>query len=58
MNASRLWPWAIGAVLLITVAANLALFHVAGSDPSFVIEPDYYAKAVAWDSTMAQTRRE
>jgi hypothetical protein len=55
MKRSTLWPIGIGAVLLITVAANIALYYVAGNDPSFVIEPNYYAKAIAWDSTMAQS---
>ena len=60
MKAATRWPVGILAILGLTVAANLALYHVAGGDPSFAIEPNYYAKAVAWDSTLAQaaaTRR-
>ena len=52
-----MWPWGIGAVLAATVAANGALLYVASGDPSFVIEPNYYAKAVAWDSTIAERAR-
>jgi len=55
MKRGTMWPIAIGAVLLATVSANIVLYYVAGNDPSFVIEPNYYAKAVAWDSTMAQS---
>jgi nitrogen fixation protein FixH len=55
MKPGTLWPIGIAGVLLATVAANIALFYVAGSDPSFVIEPNYYAKGIAWDSTMAQS---
>ena len=55
MKRGSMWPIGIAAVLLATVAANIALYYVAGNDPSFVIEPNYYAKAIAWDSTMAQS---
>jgi nitrogen fixation protein FixH len=57
MNPAMRWPIGISLVLGVTVAANLVLYHVAGADPSFAIEPDYYAKAVAWDSTVAQAKR-
>lgn len=53
----RLWPWAIVLVLGLTVGGNLWVMRVAGSDPSFAIEPDYYQQAIDWDSTMAQTTR-
>lgn len=36
---------------------NFAVMRIASNDPSFAVEPDYYAKAVAFDSTMAQQRR-
>jgi hypothetical protein len=48
------WPIGITAMLGLTVAANLWILRVAGADPSFAIEPDYYARAVRWDSTQAQ----
>src|SRR5579885_2265905 len=57
MTNGRMWPVGVSVILLATVAANIALYHVAGADPSFAIEPDYYAKAVAWDSTLAQAKR-
>ena len=57
MKRSTLWPIGIATILLTTVAVNFALMYVAGDDPSFAIEPNYYAKAVAWDSTMAQSAR-
>ncbi|HEY0931603.1 MAG TPA: FixH family protein, partial [Gemmatimonas sp.] len=40
-----------------TVVANIAVMRIANDDPSFAVEPNYYAKAVAFDSTMAQERR-
>jgi len=54
MTRSHWWPIGIAAALLFTVCANFGLLYVAGHDPSIAIEPDYYAKAIAWDSTMAQ----
>jgi nitrogen fixation protein FixH len=53
MNAARLWPIAIAGVLATTVIANVVvLIRAGGSDAA--IEPDYYEKAVAWDSTLAE----
>ena len=57
MKKSTWWPIGIIGVLALTVGVNLFLYHVAGDDPSMVIEPDYYAKAVKWDSTLAQDKR-
>ncbi len=45
----RLWPWAVGLVLGVTMAGNIWVMRLAGADDSFAIEPDYYQKAVAWD---------
>jgi hypothetical protein len=53
MKREHLWPLALTLVLAITVAANIWVMR----NPSFAIEPDYYARAVRWDSTMAQERR-
>lgn len=54
MKREHLWPMGLVAILLGTVAINVWVLHVAGADPSFAIEPNYYARAVAWDSTVAQ----
>lgn len=58
MNGARLWPLAIVAVLGITVAANAVLLYEAGGRHEAAIEPDYYRKAIAWDSTLAQRDRD
>lgn len=50
------WPIAVTIILALTVAANIWVAVVAGDDPSFAIEPDYFHKAVTWDSTLAQAR--
>lgn len=50
------WPLGITAILAATIAGNLVVLRVASDDPSFAVEPDYYRRAVGWDSTMAQAR--
>lgn len=56
MKRGAWWPIAIVAILTLTVGANFAIYYVANDDQGIAIEPDYYRKAVAWDSTMAQAR--
>ncbi|HEY6195118.1 MAG TPA: FixH family protein [Candidatus Eisenbacteria bacterium] len=59
MNPGRLWPIAIVGVLAITVGANVWLLYEAHRDPNAsALESDYYRKAVAYDSTLAQARRD
>jgi nitrogen fixation protein FixH len=50
------WPIAIAGILGTTVAANIWVMVIANDDPSFAIEPNYYAKAITWDSTLARAR--
>jgi len=50
------WPISLAGVLAATVAANIWVAVIANDDPSFAIEPDYYRKAVEWDTTLAQGR--
>jgi nitrogen fixation protein FixH len=48
------WPWLLAAGLLATVTVNTVMLFAANSDRNGVaVEPDYYKKAVAWDSTLA-----
>ncbi len=54
MKPGALWPIAIVTVLVITVAANVVLIVAASNPNGAVVEPDYYRKAVAFDSTMAE----
>lgn len=56
MKRGSWWPVAIVSILTITVGANFWIYAVANDDQGIAIEPDYYQKAVAWDSTMAQAR--
>jgi nitrogen fixation protein FixH len=52
-----LWPLAVVGALVVTVGANIAILVLANDSDKAVVEPNYYEKAVAWDSTMAQGRR-
>jgi nitrogen fixation protein FixH len=52
------WPTTIVVVLVIQIGFGIWMARVAGNDPNFAIEPDYYKRAVNWDSTMAQSRRD
>ena len=52
------WPVAIVTVLLLQVGFGIWMARTANNDPNFAIEPDYYNRAVNWDSTMAQSRRD
>lgn len=50
------WPWLIVSLLVATAAGQAIIWYQATHDPTFAIEPDYYNKAVAWDSAMARQR--
>lgn len=57
MKPAQLWPAAVVGVLAITVGANVWLIWAARDPNGAVIEPDYYRKAVAWDTTAARQAR-
>lgn len=51
------WPIGIATILFATVASNVGVILLTKDDPSFAVEPDYYRKAVEWDSTTARRAR-
>lgn len=53
----RRWPIGIAAVLLLTMGANAGVYWAANDSNAAAVEPDYYRKAVEWDSTLAQAAR-
>ena len=57
MNAARVWPLAIAGVLAVTVVANVVLLRAASGPDAATPEPDYYRRALAWDSTQAERAR-
>lgn len=52
----QIWP----SIVIVALGGNLALgvtlMRVANADPHFAVEPDYYRRAVGWDSIQAQAR--
>jgi nitrogen fixation protein FixH len=52
-KSGRLWPWFVASLLVATAAAQGIMLYAATHDPTFAVVPDYYNKAVAWDSTLA-----
>jgi nitrogen fixation protein FixH len=56
MRLARLWPVAVAAVLGVTIAVNGLLFWAARDRNAAAVEPDYYRKALRWDSTRAEDR--
>ena len=55
-QAGWIWPWLVGALLVCTAGGQAIMLYAATHDPTFAIEPDYYNRAVAWDTTMANDR--
>ncbi len=56
-ESSGIWPF-VPAVLLGGMVAGLFLMmRIATDDPNFAVEKDYYQKALDWDATQAQSRR-
>jgi nitrogen fixation protein FixH len=56
MKKGWYWPFLLVGLLASGVGANLYFMSRAVSDPSFAVEPDYYAKAIAWDAHQTQAR--
>ena len=57
MKSGMGWPIGVATILAATVVANIVVMRIASDDPAFAVEPDYYRKAVQFDSTMAQQRQ-
>jgi hypothetical protein len=57
VNAAHRWPIGLGVVLALTIAGNVVVYRLATRHDALAIEPDYYRKAVAWDSTQAVAGR-
>lgn len=56
LESGRLWPWFIALLLVATAGGQFVMVYAATHDPTFAVEPDYYKKAVAWDTTMVRER--
>lgn len=56
MKPGSLWPFVIAGALALHVLVMGAMVYFATSNESYAVEPDYYAKALAWDERRAQDR--
>lgn len=52
------WPFPglVFALLAMSMTIVVVTITLASNDPSFGVEEDYYAKAIAWDQTAEQMR--
>jgi len=50
----RWWPWAVVALIALMALMMGVLMWSATGDPTHVVVPDYYDKAVRWDETAAR----
>lgn len=57
MKPAAAWPLALAGVLALTVVANVAMLAAANAPGGTRVEPDYYRRALAWDSTQAERAR-
>ena len=53
----HVWPTIVIVALASNVALGVTLSRLASRGANLTVEPDYYRKAVQWDSTLAQERR-
>ena len=53
---ARRWPLIVIGLLAAQATGLAVMITIAVSDPSVGVEPDYYEKAVAWDSSVAADR--
>lgn len=56
-HRGRLWAWTPALILLALLGTQMAVLTSVLADPTFSTEPDYYRKAVDWDTHMARTRQ-
>lgn len=56
VSPGTLIPLLIAGALGLHVLVMIGMVHIATSNDSYAVEPDYYAKALAWDDRRAQER--
>ena len=53
---TSVWPWVPALLLLSLLGTQLAVLSSALDDPAFATEPDYYRKALDWDTQQQRAR--
>lgn len=56
-RSARFWPIAVVVLLAANVAGTVVMIRASGGDDANAVEPDYYRKAVAWDSIATARQR-
>ena len=54
LRHGTVWAFVPAGLITIMLGGLLTMATIAGRDPGFALEPDYYAKAVRWDEQQAQ----
>lgn len=57
MKREHWWPVGIVTALALTVGVNVVVFVLAAQGDGAGAVPDYYQRAIAWDSTRAEAAR-
>lgn len=55
-SRASIWPWVPALLLVSLLGTQLAVLSSALDDPAFATEPDYYRKALDWDTQQALAR--
>jgi nitrogen fixation protein FixH len=55
-SRAAIWPWVPALLLVSLLGTQLAVLSSVLDDPGFASEPDYYRKALHWDTQQARAR--
>jgi nitrogen fixation protein FixH len=55
-SRAAIWAWVPALLLVSLLGAQLAVLSSVLDDPTFASEPDYYRKALDWDTRQARAR--
>jgi len=56
IRKDRIWPTIITGILVGNLVLGVVLVRIAIGDDHFAVEPDYYRRAIGWDTVQAQAR--
>ncbi len=57
IRKDRIWPTIVTGVLVGNLVLGVVLVRIATGDDHFAVEPDYYRRAIGWDTVQAQARQ-
>lgn len=56
IRKDRIWPTIVTCILVGNLVLGVVLVRIATGDDHFAVEPDYYRRAIGWDTVQAQAR--